>query len=76
MKKYVAGIVNENMTRNEERDLAIKLLDTGFFWLNDTLCKVCSIERNERHYFINYKDRISATNKKSIIVSQLKDVLL
>lgn len=75
MKKYTSGIVDESMTRDEERDLAIKLLDDGFFWLDSTLCKVYSIERNERHYFVNYEDRISndATNIKSIIVSRLKE---
>ena len=75
MKKYTKDKVNENMTRDEERDLAIELLDVGFFWLNNIMCKVCSIERNERHYFINYEDSIGMdAPKKSIIVSQLKDV--
>ena len=76
MKKYTMGFVNESMTRNEERDLAIELLDNGFFWLNDTMCKVCFIERNERHYFIHYGDKISSdSTTKSIIVSQLKEVV-
>ena len=77
IRNYVEGIVDKKMTRNEERDLAIKLLDDGFFWLNNTLCEVHSITRNERHYFINYKDSISAHNiTKNIIVSQLKEVKL
>ena len=77
MKKYTKGIIDESMSREEERDLAIELLDCGFFWLDNTMCKARSIERNERHYFINYEDRISFsdTNIKSIIVSQLKEVL-
>lgn len=76
MKKYVKDKGNENMTRDEERDLAIELLEDGFFWLNNIMCKVCFIERNERHYFINYEDRIG-TNvpRKNIIVAQLKEVL-
>ena len=75
MKKYVKDKGDENMTRDEERDLAIELLDAGFFCLDNVVCKVCSIERNERHYFINYEDRIGTdVPRKNIIVSQLRDV--
>ena len=76
MKRYTKSIVDESMTRDEERDLAIKLLDDGFFWLDNTMCKVCSIERNERHYFVNYEDSIGMNAlRKTIIVSQLKEEL-
>lgn len=63
MRKYTKGIVDESMSKEEEKSLAIELLDYGFFWLDNTMCEVCSIERNERHYFINYRDRIGGIRK-------------
>lgn len=75
MKKYMIDKANQNMTRDEERNLAIELLDDGFFWLNNTMCKVCSIEGNGTHYFINYEDRIGTdVPRKNIIVTQLREV--
>ena len=73
--KFNKGYIDESITRDEEKEIAIEILDRGCFWLDNTFCMVCSIERNDRHYFINYEDRISSQRViKNIIVSQLKEV--
>ena len=72
--KFSMGYVDKDMTIEQERDLAIKILHNRHFWLENTFCVVCSIERNDYHYFINFEDRIGANvPRKNIIVSQLKE---
>lgn len=76
MRKFELSVVNQNMTKEQERDLAIQLLDDGAFWLNNTFCKVIHIERNNfPHYFVQYYDSISDNVKpKQLLVACLKEV--
>ena len=73
MRSFNTGIIDNNMTRQQESKLALELLEDGLFWLDDTMVKVASIQRNERHYFINYRYSMTSDNKRYIIVSQLKE---
>lgn len=71
MRSFSKSIIDNKMTRQQESKLALELLEDGFFWLDDIVVKVASIERNERHYFINYWFSMTNNNTRNVIVSQL-----
>ena len=71
--RFIKDKINPDMTKEQERDLAIKIFDTGCFWLNNTFCKVAFLEKNEYHYFIYYYDRIGEdVEPKPLIAAQLR----
>lgn len=47
-------------SKEEERELAMRMLDDGFFWLDGRLCEAVAMRKRGRRYEVEYADRIGA----------------
>lgn len=45
-------------SKEEERELAMRMLDDGFFWLDGRLCEAVAMRKRGRRYEVEYADRI------------------